>query len=103
MTRPARDTPAARGYRMPAEWEPHAATWLAWPHERRDWPGKLAPIAWVYGEVARQLVPGERVRILVADAAMERAATAILMANRVLTWTSRGFPLRADTSSAAPT
>jgi hypothetical protein len=31
--------PAALGYRMPAEWEPHEATWLAWPHERTDWPG----------------------------------------------------------------
>src|SRR5205085_7511017 len=39
-------TPAALGFRMPAEWEPHAATWLAWPHEPRDWPGKLAPIPW---------------------------------------------------------
>ncbi len=40
---------------MPAEWEPHEATWLAWPHERSDWPGKFAPIPWVYGEVARRL------------------------------------------------
>jgi len=67
-------TPAALGYRMPAEWEPHAATWLAWPHERSDWPGKFAPIPWVYAEVVRHLVPGERVRILVNDAATERAA-----------------------------
>ncbi|MEA2701270.1 MAG: agmatine deiminase [Myxococcales bacterium] len=71
-------TPSARGYRMPAEWEPHLATWLAWPHERRDWPGKLAPIPWVYGEVVRHLAPGERVRILVKDAAMERRAGALL-------------------------
>ena len=46
---------AALGYRMPAEWEPHAATWLAWPHERADWPGKFAPIPWVYGEIVRHL------------------------------------------------
>ncbi len=72
------DTPSALGFRMPAEWEPHAATWLAWPHERRDWPGKLAPIPWVYGEVVRHLAPGERVRILVKDAAMERRARALL-------------------------
>jgi len=71
-------TPAALGYRMPAEWEPHAATWLAWPHERRDWPGKLAAIPWVYGEVVRHLVPGERVRILVGDAAIERSARRLL-------------------------
>ena len=63
---------------MPAEWEPHAATWLAWPHERSDWPGKLATIPWVYGEVVRHLVTGERVRILVGDAAMERGARRLL-------------------------
>ena len=67
-------TPAALGWRMPAEWEPHAATWLAWPHERTDWPGKLATIPWVYAEVVRHLTPGERVRILVQDAAAERTA-----------------------------
>jgi agmatine deiminase len=73
-----KETPAAQGYRMPAEWEPHAATWIAWPHERRDWPGKLAPIAWVYGEVVRHLVPGERVRILVKNAAVEVRARTLL-------------------------
>jgi agmatine deiminase len=79
MTATARTgTPAALGYRMPAEWEPHAATILGWPHERRDWPGKLAPIPWVYGEVVRHLVAGERVRILVPDAATERRARALL-------------------------
>lgn len=63
-------TPAALGYRMPAEWEPHAATWLAWPHERSDWPGpgKLEAVRWVYGEVIRLLAPGEVVRVLVPDA-----------------------------------
>jgi agmatine deiminase len=76
---PARPrAPTALGYRWPAEWEPHAATWLAWPHERSDWPGKFAPIPWVYGEVVRHLVPGERVRILVEDAVTERQARAIL-------------------------
>jgi agmatine deiminase len=74
----ASGTPAALGYRMPAEWEPHAATWLAWPHERSDWPGKFAPIPWVYAEVVRHLVPGERVRILVADAAMDKRARGVL-------------------------
>jgi agmatine deiminase len=63
---------------MPAEWEPHAATWIAWPHEPRDWPGKLAPIPWVYGEVVRQLTRGERVRILVNDAATEGRARKLL-------------------------
>jgi len=72
------DTPTALGFRMPAEWEPHAATWLAWPHERRDWPGKLTTIPWVYAEVVRHLVGGERVRILVRDARTERAAQRVL-------------------------
>jgi len=71
-------TPAALGYRMPAEWEPHAATWLAWPHEHSDWPGKFEPIPWVFGEVVRHLVQGERVRILVTDAHAARAARAVL-------------------------
>jgi agmatine deiminase len=74
----AAETPAALGFRLPAEWEPHAATWLAWPHERSDWPGKFAPIPWVVGEVVRHLVLGERVRLLVDDAASERRARAIL-------------------------
>ena len=74
----ASGTPAALGYRMPAEWEPHAATWLAWPHERTDWPGKFAPIPWVYAEVVRHLVPGERVHILVADASSEKGARGVL-------------------------
>jgi len=58
---------------MPAEWEPHAATWIAWPHAREDWPGKFAAIPLVYMEVVRHLVPGERVRILVNDEAVERS------------------------------
>src|ERR1700680_3270182 len=70
----AKAAPADFGYRMPAEWEPHAATWLAWPHEKTDWPGKFAPIPWVYADIVRHLSQVERVRILVRDAAMERAA-----------------------------
>ena len=66
--------------RMPAEWEPHEATWLAWPHEKSDWPGKFAPIPWLYGEIARHLARVERVRILVEDEPAERAATKILKA-----------------------
>jgi agmatine deiminase len=73
-----RSLPARLGYRMPAEWEPHEATWLAWPHEREDWPGKFEPIPWVFGEVVRALTPGERVRILVDDAAHEEGARTLL-------------------------
>jgi len=72
------DTPAALGFRMPAEWEPHHATWLGWPHNASDWQGKFAPIPWVYGEIARALVPGEIARILVNSAAHERQARRVL-------------------------
>src|SRR5262249_51226400 len=79
MTGPApAATPAALGFRMPAEWEPHEATWIAWPHEARDWPGQVGPIPWVYGEVVRHLASGERVRILVADAAAQAGARRLL-------------------------
>jgi agmatine deiminase len=63
---------------MPAEWEPHEATWLAWPHEKSDWPGKFAPIPWLYGEIVRHLSRVERVRILVQDRGAEEAARRIL-------------------------
>ncbi len=58
-------TPRALGFRMPAEWEPHEATWIAWPHHRADWPGKFAAIPWVYAEIVRKLAETEQVRILV--------------------------------------
>jgi agmatine deiminase len=63
---------------MPPEWEPHEATWLAWPHERTDWPGKFAPVPWVYGDVVRRLARVEKVRILVEDAALEKSARRVL-------------------------
>ncbi len=61
-------------YRMPAEWERHEATWIAWPHEQSDWPGKFEPIHWVYGEFARLISRVERVRLLVPDAAARASA-----------------------------
>jgi agmatine deiminase len=57
---------------MPPEWEPHAATWLAWPHYQGDWPGKFDPIPWVYTEIIRNLARHERVELIVNDAAAER-------------------------------
>ncbi|HSY01174.1 MAG TPA: agmatine deiminase family protein [Acidobacteriaceae bacterium] len=71
-------TPRELGYRMPAEWEPHAATWLAWPHNPEDWPGKFQPIPWVYAEIVRHLTRVEDVHILVNDAAAEKRARGIL-------------------------
>ncbi len=63
---------------MPAEWEPHEATWLAWPHEISDWPGKFAPIPWVYGEIVRHLSRVEKVRILVQDGHAAQRARKLL-------------------------
>ena len=71
------NTPASLGYRMPAEWEPHEATWIGWPHNGTDWPGKLAPIHWVYGE-SRKISPGELVRILVNSTTHEAQARQVL-------------------------
>jgi agmatine deiminase len=83
----ARDAAAPAGvahrppaYRMPAEWEPHDATWIGWPHHEPDWPGKLATIPWVYAEIVRALAPHERVEILCHDddvAAQARHALAM--------------------------
>jgi agmatine deiminase len=70
--------PAAQGYRMPAEWEPHESTWLAWPHFRGDWPGKFDPIPWVYAEIVRNLARHERVDLIVNDASSEKRARAVL-------------------------
>jgi agmatine deiminase len=59
--------PADEGWRLPAEWEPHQATWIAWPHQRDDWPGKFEPIPWVYTEIVRHLQASEEVCIAVND------------------------------------
>src|SRR3989442_4939338 len=76
-------SPAALGFRMPAEWERHRATWIGWPHNASDWPGKFAPIPWVYGEIVRRLAPGEIVRVLVNSVAHERQAPRVLERVRV--------------------
>lgn len=74
-----RRTPAAAGFRHPAEWEPHEATWIGWPANRTDWPGKFAPIPWVFGEIVRKIAPGEIVRILVNSKAHEASARRVLV------------------------
>lgn len=68
---------------MPAEWAPRAATWLAWPHNKADWPGKFSPIPWVYAEIVRHLHTGERVNILVQNAVAEMRVRGILTKNSV--------------------
>jgi len=70
--------PSQFDYRMPAEWEAHKATWIAWPHQRDDWPDKFAPIPWVYGEIVRHLHHSEEVRILVNGSRGEQRARGVL-------------------------
>jgi agmatine deiminase len=65
-------------FRMPAEWAPHAATWIAWPHNPEDWPNKFQPIPWVYCEIVRHLSQVEDVHILVNDEGDERRALNML-------------------------
>ena len=61
------DTPSQLGYRMPAEWEPHEATWLAWPHNEETWPGKLPEVEEIYLRMIEALVPHEQIHLLVDD------------------------------------
>src|SRR5277367_1805148 len=64
---------------MPAEWSLHAATWIGWPHNAEDWPGKFQPIPWVYAEIVRHLSQVEDVHILVNSADAEKGARRILL------------------------
>ena len=61
-------------FSLPAEWEPHQATWLAWPHNVRDWPGRFGPVPWVFADIVKKLAEGETVRLLVNDAAHQARA-----------------------------
>jgi agmatine deiminase len=70
-------------YRMPAEWEAHRATWIGWPHQHEDWPGKFEPIPWVYAEIVRVLHQREMVEILCHDEAVADDARAKLRAHGV--------------------
>jgi agmatine deiminase len=71
-------TPAELGFSMPAEWERHDATWLGWPHNETDWPGKIDTIRWVYGEMVRKIGHGELVRILVNNKSQGKIARTYL-------------------------
>src|SRR5215213_3993951 len=72
-------TPLEAGFKFPAEWERHRATWIGWCHNKNDFPGKIAAIHWVYGEITRKLIEGgERVAILVQDARHETRARSVL-------------------------
>jgi agmatine deiminase len=76
----SRDTPRAVGYRMPAEWEPHTATWLSWPHNIETWPGKFEPVPQVFAQIVAALHQHEAVHILAGSAEMEESARQALRA-----------------------
>jgi len=67
-------TPRELGYHFPAEFAPHAATWLSWPHKEESWPGKIETIFPVYAQFIKYVAEGERVNINVADQAMKQKA-----------------------------
>ncbi len=71
-------TPATLGYTMPAEWAPHAATWLTWPHNARNWPGKFEVIPWAFGEMIRKIADGENIRLMVRHERDARHARRVL-------------------------
>ena len=68
---------------MPAEWQPHRATWIAWPHHEPDWPGKFHPIPWVYAEIVRALADHEPVEILCQSDDVRASAQEALEAHAV--------------------
>ncbi|MDP4114889.1 MAG: agmatine deiminase family protein [Bacteroidota bacterium] len=70
--------PIELGYKLLPEWAEHNATWIGWPQNKMDWPGKFAPIQWVYGEIVRKIAEGEKVRILVDSKEVERKALEVL-------------------------
>jgi agmatine deiminase len=68
---------------MPAEWEPHQSTWIGWPHNRSDWPGKFEPIPWVYADIVRHLSRVEEVNIIARNAAEKARAQEVLTRSNV--------------------
>jgi agmatine deiminase len=72
------ETPRALGYRMPAEWEPHEATWLSWPHNLESWPGAFEPVPAVFAEIVAALHEHEEVRICAGSEELEASARAAL-------------------------
>jgi agmatine deiminase len=90
------ETPAALGFRMPAEWEPHEATWIAWPHNVKDWPGRFAPIPWTYAEIVRQITRDEFAYILVNDQDTQDKATKLLIKMGVDLKRVRFFAVKTD-------
>ena len=88
------------GFQMPAEWAPQKRIWLSWPHARADWPGKFAPIPWVFAEMVRVITgSGQRVGLLVRDQKtraeamqmLDRAGVSLTQVDMVQAKTNRGW------------
>jgi agmatine deiminase len=95
-TQSQESTPRSLGYRMPAEWEPHVATWIAWPHNQSDWPGKFEAIPWVYAEIVRHLSRGEKVNIIVRSARERARARDVLKRSSVPLKNVSFFPAKTN-------
>ena len=83
-------------YRLPAEWEKHEVTWIAWPHNKADWPGKFAPISWVYCEIVKKISEGEKVRIIVDSSRHKQKAQKALSDSNVDLTNVEFFLLKTD-------
>jgi agmatine deiminase len=81
---------------MPAEWEEHEATWIGWPHNKSDWPGKFTPIIWVYCEIVRKISEGEKVRIIVESELHKKKAIRALQDSNVDISNIEFFILKTD-------
>lgn len=88
--------PFVFGCRLPAEWEKHEATWLAWPHNRSDWPGKFTPIPWVYAQIVRRISAGEKARVVVESGQHRSQALAVLKAANVPTSNVEFYIMKTD-------
>lgn len=83
---PAAGSPCALGYFMPAEWSPHAATWLSWPHKQESWPGQFGPIPGIWTQLAAALAPQEEVHVLASAGALEDARRRLTGVANVRFW-----------------
>jgi agmatine deiminase len=89
-------SPSELDYRLPAEWEEHEATWLGWPHNRSDWPGKFSPIPWVYSEIVGRISRGEKARVIVESRDHEKQARTVLRSANVSLTNVEFFTLKTD-------
>ncbi len=77
-------TPAALGFRMPAEWEPQEAVWLSWPHRLKTWPGHFRTIPAKFAEIAARISERERVRINLGPETEKKLAAMVAKAGAAM-------------------